>query len=69
MTHLVVALLQGLLRKTFPALRSVNTLGRLESDVEITTLYRKVEAGVFILHEVQRDLLCTDMSAMHRRYL
>ena len=52
----MVSLLQGLLRQTFPALRSVDTLRSLKSDIEIAALDRKVEARVFILDEVQRDL-------------
>ena len=55
-THLVVALLQGLLRKAFPAFGPVDALRCLQCDVEIATFDCKAEARVFVLDKVQRDL-------------
>ena len=55
-THLVVALLQGLLRKAFPAFGPVDALRCLQCDVKIATFNREIEACVFVLDEVQRDL-------------
>lgn len=61
----MVSLLQGLLRQAFPTLRSVDTLRSLQSHIEIAALDRKVEARVFILDEVQRDLTQLLMSTSH----
>lgn len=55
-THLVVALLQGLLRESLPALGPVNGLSGLQRDIQVTTFDRKIETRVFVLDEVQRDL-------------
>ena len=55
-THLVVALLESLLRETFPALRSIDGLRSLESDVEVTALNGEVEPGIFVLHKVKGNL-------------
>ena len=55
-THLVVALLQGLLRKAFPAFGPVDALRCLQCDVEIATFDCKVEARAFFLDKVHRDL-------------
>ena len=55
--HLVVALLEGLLRKTLPAVRPVDGPGGLQSHIKITAFNREIEARVLVLDEVQRDLL------------
>lgn len=53
---LVVALLESLLGKAFPALRSVNDSRSFQRDVKISAFDSQIEASVFILHEMQGNL-------------
>jgi hypothetical protein len=52
----MIALLQLLLGQPFPAFRPIDGLGRLKSDIEVTTLDSKIESSAFILNEMQRNL-------------
>ena len=52
----MIALLEGLLRKALPTVWAVNRLGGLQSHIEVTALDRKIEARVFVLDKVQRNL-------------
>ena len=56
MAHLVVTLLESLLRKTLPALRPVNRLRSIQRHVQITALDSQIEASIFVLHEMQSNL-------------
>lgn len=53
----MIALLEGLLRKALPTVWAVNRLGGLQSHIEVTALDRKIEARVFVLDKVQRNLV------------
>lgn len=53
----MITLLEGLLRKTLPTVGPVNRLSGLQSHIEVTALDRKIEARVFVLDKVQRDLV------------
>ena len=56
MAHLVVTLLESLLRKTLPALRPVNSLRSIQRHVQVTALDSQIEASIFVLHEMQSNL-------------
>jgi hypothetical protein len=53
--HLVVALLECLLRQTVPALFAIERLGHLKSDVHVPAFNRQVETHVLVLDEVKSD--------------
>ena len=52
----MVALFQSLLRQPFPTFRPINSLRRLESDIQVTAFNGKVKPRVLVLDEVQCDL-------------
>jgi hypothetical protein len=52
----MIALFQRLLRQSFPAVRLINSFGRLKCNIEVTTLYGKVKPGVLVLNKMQHDL-------------
>ena len=56
MAHLVVTLLESLLRKTLPALRPVNSLRSIQRHVQITALDSQIEASIFVLYEMKSNL-------------
>jgi hypothetical protein len=56
-TNFVVSLFKSGLSKAIPAIRSVNRLSSLESDIQVAALDGKVESGTLILHKMKCDLL------------
>lgn len=55
-THLVIALLQRLLRQPLPALRSINRLRGFHRHVQVTALNRQLESRIRVLDKVQSNL-------------
>ena len=55
-THLVVALLERSSTKPVPHVLAVDLPRHLSRDLQVAALDRKVESGLGVLHEVQRDL-------------
>jgi len=52
----VVSLLERLLCQSFPAIRPVDLLRCLDSDIEITALKSKLKSCVLVLDEMKGDL-------------
>ena len=55
-TDLVVALLQTLFRKPFPAFWAINLFGHVQRHIQVSTFDRQVEPHILVLNEMQGNL-------------